>query len=229
MSFDKKSLSVDSDEDSMPDDSYLTSVLSIVNGFCKVNLEVQQKNTFYSEDSLLPINAKINNNIHCMQQKSMNTNILINDKRVENIWESNSLNSNDEFEIYSKPSYSASILNKDKKPNLIPKPKRKTTFNMFDTELSRLDSLHTIQNVFKDYNIGQDDNEALEIGLQKQEFQNKRMTKNFNNLSFLEQSTSGTNKIPIQNEDSLKYSECPLCFKLYRSEDIEAHASGCST
>lgn len=49
-----------SDEESLSESDYLTSVLSIVNGYCKVNLVIPQTSTFYTKESLLPINAKVN-------------------------------------------------------------------------------------------------------------------------------------------------------------------------
>lgn len=44
-------------------DDFLPSVLSMINGYCKVNLEVPQTSAFYSSLSLLPINAKVNSTI----------------------------------------------------------------------------------------------------------------------------------------------------------------------
>lgn len=165
MSFDKKSLNTDSNEGSVTEGTYLTSILSVVNGFCKVNLEVKLTKSFYSKDSLLPINAKVNND-YCMQQKSLNTDISKSDEYIENISQSNN-SSNDEFQIYSRPSYSASVLNNDKKLNLVSRVKEQSTSNNVITEPSGLESLHTNQNPFKDYNISQDNNEDLEIGFKQ--------------------------------------------------------------
>lgn len=52
-----QSNSTDEDE-SLIESDYLNSVLSVVNGYCKINLEVPQTSQFYSNTNLLPINAK---------------------------------------------------------------------------------------------------------------------------------------------------------------------------
>lgn len=41
------------------DSDFTTTVLTMLNGYCKVNLVVPQTSTFYTKDSLLPINAEV--------------------------------------------------------------------------------------------------------------------------------------------------------------------------
>lgn len=178
-----RSLNNDSDEDGTNENAFLTSILSILNGYCKINLEVQQVNLFYSNDSLLPINAKVNsntyNNIHkvqSVQKLRSNTNILKNEENIESACQSNSLNkpSNAEFQMYSKPFNYHSILNTDKNTNVVPKGTKKNNNNIFirpstlDNQLDNL-SLRTDQNVSNDINISQCDDENVEFGLQSQQ------------------------------------------------------------
>lgn len=150
MAFQKNMLVVDdsSDDEPISENDYLTSVLGIVNGYCKLNIEVPQINLFYTSDNLLPINAKINNSM----VNEMNENIAINtsdyiantfknvvslkaNESLENMEDVQSSVSNndsiDEFQIYSKPSYSDDNRMIEKKEDIkrlvSPKNKRKKT------------------------------------------------------------------------------------------------------
>ncbi|XP_015373211.1 PREDICTED: uncharacterized protein LOC107168345 isoform X2 [Diuraphis noxia] len=218
-----------SDDESLSDNEYLTSVLSMVNGYCKINLVVPQTTLFYSSDSLLPINAKVNdiklnNNVH--QNRVINTpdsltNILknINLKANENIDDKkfDSLNKTyvDEFQVYSKQSYSdnSNLLEKTEENKSEPKDQNCSNeyFNQFESE------------VLSDGHIKQD--EELR----------KKQTKNIinsisNNGHQLRSRASHSHQNP-ENEitnKNMSQSQCPLCFVLYPTPDIEAHASECS-
>lgn len=177
-----------SDDESVSDNDYLTSVLSIVNGYCKMNLVVPQTSLFYSSDSLLPINAKVNNTI--LNNKSHNslvinspdnlTNILknIDLKADENIDEKRFHSPNkpyvDEFQVYSKPSYSDNsnrLENTEENKNESPKGKKKKNKyykNSMSDNQTLVSSTHTDQNSSNEY-FNQFESEALDDGHMKQE------------------------------------------------------------
>lgn len=127
-------------------DDYLPSILNMINGYCKVNLVVPQTSTFCSSQSLLPINAKadstlLNNKVQksklnnspdiitgMLKNINFNTNDNVNDKRL---FDKTSV---DEFQEYSKPSYSENTNNLNKKEettNDIMSPKNRKKKNMY--------------------------------------------------------------------------------------------------
>ncbi|XP_015373210.1 PREDICTED: uncharacterized protein LOC107168345 isoform X1 [Diuraphis noxia] len=244
-----------SDDESLSDNEYLTSVLSMVNGYCKINLVVPQTTLFYSSDSLLPINAKVNdiklnNNVH--QNRVINTpdsltNILknINLKANENIDDKkfDSLNKTyvDEFQVYSKQSYSdnSNLLEKTEENKSEPKGKKKknkfSKVSLSDNQTLVPSSTHTDQNCSNEY-FNQFESEVLSDGHIKQDEElRKKQTKNIinsisNNGHQLRSRASHSHQNP-ENEitnKNMSQSQCPLCFVLYPTPDIEAHASECS-
>lgn len=130
---------------------YQTSALDILNGYCKINLEVPQIKLFYSSDHLLPINAKVNhsaiNAIHenknsstldCLADTFKNVVNLKSNENLENLdakkCQSSSKVAANEFQVYLKPSYSGDnncepVTEKkdDKKRSVSPKSKKKKT------------------------------------------------------------------------------------------------------
>jgi len=156
-------LNNDSDED-ISEVDHLPSILSFVNGYCKVNLEVPQVNLFYSENCLLPINAKVNSNILNNNIQNMQTK-KINDEDIDSIWKCVPLNKNitEEYQRYSKPSYAESILNR----NLFSKDKKKLN-NMADND-SLFDNEEDTASLYSDQNVPREHNKELDsyaVGLQ---------------------------------------------------------------
>lgn len=178
------------DEESALDSDYLTTVLSLLNGYCKVNLVVPQTNLFYTSDSLLPINAKVNDNIlHNKVNKNKinttpdslshllkNVDLKSDDNFEENKFQSSNNTSIDELKTYSKPSYSDNSNNFGKKEenrrSISPKgKKKKNKYNKIDDVLSTLENQtlsssnkHIDQNTSSDY-FNQYNNERLEDSL----------------------------------------------------------------
>lgn len=136
-----------SDEDSISESEYLASIMSLLNGHCKINFVVPQISSFCTSDSLLPINAKVNNStlnnkdyneIHNAPTPDSITNMLKNvihlksDENNEDL-DDKQLHSfdnkpDDEFQVYSKPSYSDNSnmgKNEDKKICMSPRTKKK--------------------------------------------------------------------------------------------------------
>jgi len=188
MSYKDKKLNskIMSDDESLSDSDYLTSVLSMVNGYCKINLVVPQTSLFYSSDSLLPINAKVNDttlNNNSFQNQVINTpdcltNIFknINLKANENVddkkFYSPNKTSADDFQIYSKPSYSdnSNLLGKTEENKSEPKGKKKKKYNkvsLLDNQ-TLVPSTHTDQNCSIEH-FNQFENEVLDDGHIKQE------------------------------------------------------------
>uniref|UniRef100_A0A2S2PNX8 Uncharacterized protein n=1 Tax=Schizaphis graminum TaxID=13262 RepID=A0A2S2PNX8_SCHGA len=245
-----------SDDESGSDSDYLTSVLSIVNGYCKMNLVVPQTNLFYSSDSLLPINAKVNNttlnNSHnslVINSPDNLTNILknIDLKADENIDDKKFHSPNkpyvDEFQVYSKPSYSDNsnrLENTEEIKNESPKDKKKKNkYNKssISDNQTLVSSTHTDQNSSNEY-FNQFGSEALDDGhimKQEQELRKKQMKNIKNSISnnaYQTRSRASSSQQnaenEITNENVPLQSQCPLCFVLYPTPDIEAHASECS-
>ncbi|XP_025200552.1 uncharacterized protein LOC112598341 isoform X2 [Melanaphis sacchari] len=217
------------DDESVSDSDYLTSVLSIVNGYCKINLVVPQTSLFYANDSLLPINAKVNNTT--LNNTSHNSPVINAPDKLGNMLKNIDLNSDeniddkkfnspnkpraDEFQIYSKPSYSndSNILEKENK-NESPKD----------------------QNCSKEY-LNQFESEAYDVErLKKEQELRKKQLKNIknsirNNGYQTRTRASSSQQNPeneITNENVPLHSQCPLCFVSFPTPDIEAHASECS-
>ncbi|XP_003241683.1 nuclear transcription factor Y subunit alpha [Acyrthosiphon pisum] len=244
-----------SDDESLYESDYLTSVLSMVNGYCKINLVVPQTSLFYSGDSLLPINAKVNdttlnNNSHKNQvintPESL-TNVFKNiDLKVdENIDDKTFHSPNktyvDELQVYSKPSYSdnSNLLVKTEENKSEPKGKKKK--NKYN-RVSSLDNQTLVPSTHKDQNcsneyFNQFESDVLDDGhiKQEQELRNKQAKNIKNSISNNgHQSRSRTSpprqnpENEITNENVSLQSQCPLCFGLYPTPDIEAHASECS-
>lgn len=186
-----------SDDETMSESEYLTSVLKMVNGYCKLNLEVPQTNSFCSNDSLLPINAvanstlldnKIHNNIMPDNVADMFKNVmnLKTDKHVDNLdgkqLHSSNKASIDEYKIYSKPSYSENSNYTDKKEyigrSVSPKTRRKKKYirsgNMSSTSYNQTlptsIQIHSDQNISPDY-INKYRSERLEDGIQSKQEQ----------------------------------------------------------
>jgi len=165
---DKKSLNKDQDEDSTSENVYLTSILSILNGYCKINLEVQQVNLFYSKDSLLPINANVHSSIYnygrvqSVQKLKINTDTLKNEENIETAYLPNSLNKpNLKFQACSKPFNSNSIFHRDKSTIVVPKGTKRKNIYVPSTSNNQL--------VIPSLCTDQDDNEKLEIDLRNQQ------------------------------------------------------------
>jgi len=176
-----------SDDKSLSGNKYLTSVSSMVNGYCKINLVVPQTTLFYSSDSLLPINAKLNdltlnNNTH--QNRVINTpksltNVLknIDLKANENIddkkFDSPNKTYVDEFQVYSKQSYSdnSNLLEKTEKNSSEPNGKKKKNkfrkVSLTDNQ-TLVPSSHTDQNCSNEY-FNQFESEVLGDGHIKHE------------------------------------------------------------
>ncbi|XP_026818539.1 putative uncharacterized protein DDB_G0282133 isoform X1 [Rhopalosiphum maidis] len=245
-----------SDDESVSDSDYLTSVLSIVNGYCKMNLVVPQTSLFYSSDSLLPINAKVNNTT--LNNRSHNSLVINSPDSLTNILKNIDLKADkniddkrfhspnkpyvDEFQVYSKPSYSDNsnrLENTEENKNESPKgKKKKNKYNkssMSDNQ-TLVSSTHTDQNSSNEY-FNQFESEALDDGHMKQEQElRKKQMKNIknsisNNGYQTRSRASSSQQNPeneITNENVPQQSQCPLCFVLYPTPDIEAHASECS-
>lgn len=182
-----------SDDESLYDYDYLTSVLSMVNGYCKINLVVPQTTLFYSSDSLLPINAKVNditlnNNIH--QNQVINTpnkliNILknVNLKENENIddkkFDSPNKTHVNEFQVYPKQSYSdnSNLLEKTEDNRSEPNGKKKknkfSKVSLTDNQ-TLVPSTNTDQNCSNEY-FNQFESEVLGDGHIKQEVRNSHL------------------------------------------------------
>jgi hypothetical protein len=158
----KKSLNnkIMQEEELSESDDYLISVLGVINGYCKVNLVVPQTSTFYSSQSLLPINANVNDiifNNKIQKSKINNSPDIIADMlknvnfKTDNTIDDKSLSdktSINDFQIYSKPSYSNNINNLGKKENtkrsISPKSrKKKNKYSKVDTASSSTSDIHT--------------------------------------------------------------------------------------
>lgn len=134
------------DEECTSDSDYITTVLSYLNGYCKVNLVVPQTSLFCTSDSLLPINAKVNdiklnNKINTNQIGNTSDNLADMLKNVVNLKNDENVNDKelqatdkglvDEFKTYSKPSYHISDYTnysgrkEEKKRSVSPKGKKK--------------------------------------------------------------------------------------------------------
>lgn len=222
-----------SDDESVSDSDYLTSVLSMVNGYCKMNLVVPQTNLFYSSNSLLPINAKVNSTT--LNNKNLNSQVINSPDTLSNMLKNIDLKSDknmddkrfqspnkpyvDEIQVYSKPSYSDNS-------NLL----GNTEENKNET------SEGTDQNCSNEY-FNQFESEVLADGRMKQDQelrkkQIKIIKNNISNNGVQTRSRATHSQQNPENEITNKnvplQSECPLCFVLYPTPDIEAHASECS-
>lgn len=147
------------EESLLENDDYLPSVLSIINGYCKVNLVVPQTSTFYSSQSLLPINAKVNDII--LNNKIQNSKINNSPDIIADMLKNVNFKTDDiddkslsdkapinEFQVYSKPSYSNNTNNLGKKENIkrsiSPKNrKKKNKYSKVETASSSTSDIHT--------------------------------------------------------------------------------------
>lgn len=179
------------DEESVSDHDYLTSVLRVLNGYCKVNLVVPQTNSFYTSDSLLPINAKVrditlHNKVSNNQMNNTSdsfshilknvADLKIDENSDDKELQSSDKTSNDEFKMYSKPFYSDNSNESEKKHNMSLKGKRKKNKMRSDAMLSTSENqassssnMHVDQNstdYFNEY-----EKEALENNLQSNQEQ----------------------------------------------------------
>lgn len=220
-----------SDDESVSDSDYLTSVLNMVNGYCKMNLVVPQTNLFYSSNSLLPINAKVNSTT--LNNKNLNSQVINSPNSLSNMLKNIDLKSDknmddkrfqspnkpyaDEIQVYSKPSYSDNS-------NLLGKTEENKNGSSED------------QNCSNEY-FNQFENEVLADGRVKQDQelrkkQIKSIKNNISNNGVQTRSRATHSQQNPENEITNKnvplQSECPLCFVLYPTPDIEAHASECS-
>ncbi|CAH1732997.1 unnamed protein product [Aphis gossypii] len=220
-----------SDDESVSDSDYLTSVLNMVNGYCKMNLVVPQTNLFYSSNSLLPINAKVNSTT--LNNKNLNSQVINSPNSLSNMLKNIDLKSDknmddkrfqspnkpyaDEIQVYSKPSYSDNS-------NLLGKTEENKNGSSED------------QNCSNEY-FNQFENEVLADGRMKQDQelrkkQIKSIKNNISNNGVQTRSRATHSQQNPENEITNKnvplQSECPLCFVLYPTPDIEAHASECS-
>ncbi|XP_027844119.2 uncharacterized protein DDB_G0292186-like isoform X2 [Aphis gossypii] len=220
-----------SDDESVSDSDYLTSVLNMVNGYYKMNLVVPQTNLFYSSNSLLPINAKVNSTT--LNNKNLNSQVINSPNSLSNMLKNIDLKSDknmddkrfqspnkpyaDEIQVYSKPSYSDNS-------NLLGKTEENKNGSSED------------QNCSNEY-FNQFENEVLADGRMKQDQelrkkQIKSIKNNISNNGVQTRSRATHSQQNPENEITNKnvplQSECPLCFVLYPTPDIEAHASECS-
>lgn len=237
-----------SDDETLSSNDYLTSVLSMVNGYCKINLVVPQTSLFYSSDSLLPINAKVNDTT--LNNNSLKNQVVNTPDSITNVFKNMNLKANeniddkklyspdktfvDEFQVYSKPSYSdnSNLLGKTEENKSEPKgKKKKNKYNKVSLSDSQtiVPSTHTDQNCSNEY-FNQFESEALDDGhkKQEQELQNKQMKNIKNSISnnghqsISRASPSHQNpENEITNENVSQQSQCPLCFGLYPTPDIE--------
>lgn len=174
MSFRQKSSATKmSDDEAVSERDYLTSVLNVVNGYCKINFVIPQINSFNKNNSLLPINAKVdvtvlNNTIH-KSQLNMTPDTLVNmlknsvdlkdDDSFENLddkqFQLSNNSSADDFQIYCDNS---DIIEKkeDKKRTVSPRgKKKKNKYNKVDpldnSPLVPSTNLSINSNTSKDY------------------------------------------------------------------------------
>lgn len=138
-------------------------LLSVFNGFCKINLEVPQISLFYTSDNLIPINANVVTNSFMYKNTVDNMadifkNLKINDPAgLPPVL--------DEFEMYSN-----SLQKQDEnRCSLSPKNKRKKNKNKtyYTNDIQSLSSTYTEFNASLDYN-DQFKNGRLEGGSQDQ-------------------------------------------------------------
>ncbi|CAH1732999.1 unnamed protein product [Aphis gossypii] len=242
-----------SDDESVSDSDYLTSVLNMVNGYCKMNLVVPQTNLFYSSNSLLPINAKVNSTT--LNNKNLNSQVINSPNSLSNMLKNIDLKSDknmddkrfqspnkpyaDEIQVYSKPSYSdnSNLLGKtEENKNGSSEGKNKYIKSSTSDNQTLVSSPHTDQNCSNEY-FNQFENEVLADGRMKQDQelrkkQIKSIKNNISNNGVQTRSRATHSQQNPENEITNKnvplQSECPLCFVLYPTPDIEAHASECS-
>jgi len=155
-----------SDDGSVSDSDYLTSVLNMVNGYCKMNLVVPQTNLFYSSNSLLPINAKVNSST--LDDKNLNSQVINSPDSMSNIFKNIDLKADknmddkrfqspnkpyiDEIQVYSKPSYSDNILGKtEENKNESSEGKNKYIKSSTSDHQTLVPSTHTDQNCSNEY------------------------------------------------------------------------------
>lgn len=174
-----------SDDESVSDNDYLTSVLSMVNGYCKMNLVVSETNLFYSSNSLLPINAKVNSTI--LNNKNLNSQVINSPNSLSNMLKNIDLKSDknmddkrfqspnkpyvDEIQVYSKPSYSdnSNLLGKtEENKNESSEDKNKYIKSSTSDNQTLVSSTHTDQNYSNEY-FNQFEDEVLADGRMKQD------------------------------------------------------------
>lgn len=174
-----------SDDESVSDSDYLTSVLNMVNGYCKMNLVVPQTNLFYSSNSLLPINAKVNSTT--LNNKNLNSQVINSPNSLSNMLKNIDLKSDknmddkrfqspnkpyaDEIQVYSKPSYSdnSNLLGKtEENKNGSSEGKNKYIKSSTSDNQTLVSSPHTDQNCSNEY-FNQFENEVLADGRMKQD------------------------------------------------------------
>ncbi|XP_050527724.1 uncharacterized protein LOC126897846 isoform X2 [Daktulosphaira vitifoliae] len=228
------------DNELLLESDYMSTILNTLNGFCKVNLEVPQTKLFFSSDSLLPINAKIKlSNKEHTYHRNLNQLRTSNQKSV------------DQFQMYSEPpsneSNSCSTNQREeKKKCMSPKnKKRKTKYNKLSNldpsqDLTSLISMQIKSNL-NDLNCSDKIN-RMEIPDCGTNVTNSHLDQNFlsndiKNLKNTLNNTQGTSTGQLMTQKTsdvtfsdklISQSECPLCFGIYPTSDIEAHASECN-
>lgn len=147
----------------------LTSVLKVVNGYCKINLVVPQTSQFYKSDSLLPINAKpttLNNTVNKSLINDTFDDIVDTFKKEVNLKANESMeyldekkshfshkmSADGEFQVYSE--HCGLVDGKEiiKKGD---KKKKKNRYNKINTTSSSFDE-NTFTNTGTDQNIPKD-------------------------------------------------------------------------
>lgn len=133
-------------------------LLSVFNGFCKINLEVPQISLFYTSDNLIPINANsVTNNYSYKNTVDNMADIFKNLKINDTAGLSPVL---DEYELYSH-----SLQKQDENRSLSPKNKRKRNKNK-TYDMQSLSPIHTEYNAPIDYDLYR--NGKMEGGSQDQ-------------------------------------------------------------
>lgn len=129
-----------SNEDSI----FEQDLLSVFNGYCKINLEVPQISLFYTSDSLLPINAKVSSN-SVPKNTDDNMTDIFNLKINENVGKSASKSPSSD--------HSNSLQKKDdNRSNSSPKSKRKKNKNKIYTTTDNQSFTKTEINASIDHN-----------------------------------------------------------------------------
>ncbi|VVC35516.1 Hypothetical protein CINCED_3A013427 [Cinara cedri] len=212
-----------SDEESIPEHDLL---LSVFNGYCKINLEVSQTSLFYTKDSLLPINAQATDICEFENNTVDNIADIFNNITIsENAEESDDDQLLNPSKIISADEFHCNSLeeNDDNKCSLSPKSKQNKNESNKYTTVDNQSLTHTDLNVSASINFNdQYENDKLEDdllhGLQDQEHKRKPITQNLDTVVSL------TSQI---NENELN-SQCPICFGTFPTLDIEMHASRCN-
>ncbi|XP_050438888.1 uncharacterized protein LOC126844621 [Adelges cooleyi] len=246
------------DEDVMPENDYLMSVLNMLNGYCIVNLEVPQTSSFYTHDSLLPINSKrgvVNSedkhkiyntpdNIADMFQNIVKIQTNENTEDIDGLQPCTSKkNSLEQYQHYSEPLFnenSNEVIRKreEKKRSVSPKSKKKKAkYNKLNNVLPWQDQQtpHSsrLRNNLNSVNyVDPYENTEFPNIMGTQDNNDVKHMKNYRNSTQILKpdapNTQDSNSEIHNYKLFATQSQCPLCFRMYPTAVIEAHASVCS-